>query len=255
MSIFTTIHQFNSFNLSKLQLRLFPIACCAFLRQNKRQQTCFLLFIILVGVCGSVNAATNKTDWKVFKSNDYLTVSYKKDPINHLHLIDAQLTVTSTLSGFLLFLQDYPNIPNWLDNAASATLIEQIAPNENVFITQFSAFWPVKNRELILHTKFTQLTDKSIEIQVADYGHALPETPNVIRMQLIKAFWKITPLEHGRLHIHYQVQVDPKGNLPRWLSNDVALKAMGTTLKNMYQQLPSSPFQQQTIPYIQERQD
>ncbi|WP_281557278.1 START domain-containing protein [Thalassomonas sp. RHCl1] len=191
--------------------------------------------------------------WQLWRENEHSRVRYR--PVNDSPLIEisAELKLSSTLSGFLLFLQDYPNIPNWLDNASQARLLAQITPRENIFITYFDGFWPVKAREMLIHSTYWQNPDLSVEIAVNDASHALENNTNAIRIKIHNAHWQLTPLADKQLKIHYRLIASPEGNLPLWLANKLSLRAMWKTLQALHKQLPLSKWQQKSIPGIKEQ--
>lgn len=68
---------------------------------------------------------------------------------------------------------------------------------------------------------------------------------------MISAHWLITPLINNQISIEYQFIADPQGSIPKWLINRLTLQSIWTTLDNIEQQLPDSPWQKQTLPQIE----
>lgn len=202
-----------------------------------------------------VTAETNISrlaPWKIWRENLHSRVSYRSIKDSPLIEISARLTVTSSLSGFLLFLQDYPNIPNWLANASEARILAQLSGRENIFITRFEGFWPVKTREMLIHSSYWQNPDLSVEIEVNDASDKIANTTNNIRIKIHKAHWQLLPLPGKQLKIQYSLIASPEGKLPLWLANKLSLKAMWKTLQALHKQLPQSKWQQKSIPGIKE---
>lgn len=71
-----------------------------------------------------INGSVNKHKWKLWKKAQHSNVSYRVVENSDLIEIKAQLEVTSSLAGFILFIQDTPNIPLWLDNTSQAKIIK-----------------------------------------------------------------------------------------------------------------------------------
>ena len=210
--------------------------------------------------------------WQVWRTDDDLSVSYRISGYNDLIEIKAKATLTSSLSGFIYFLEDLPQTPVWLDNAESAKIIKQISANENIFVIRFEGLWPISAREMVVHSRYWQNEDLSLEIKVTDAADSTAvnslivdglviddlvidstiATQNAIRMQVLSAHWKIVPTEVNQIDITYQFTVDPKGNIPQWLTKPVTLNGIWATLNNMREQLPKSAWQQQVNNNIQE---
>ena len=201
----------------------------------------------------SQNTDKSKNEpWQVWRQDAELKVSYRTSQYNDLLEIKAQAQVASSLAGFMYFLEDLALLPVWLDNAESAKIINQITANENIFITRFKGLWPVSAREMVVHSNYWQNDNLSVEIAVKDASDSIIVTKNTIRMQVLKAHWLVVPTKTSQIEISYQFIVDPKGNIPQWLTKPMTLNGIWTTLNNIREQLPNSPGQQKSRADIQE---
>ena len=216
-----------------------------------------LLFFSLPAAASALAASDHASQetqpaapWQVWRENEHARVRYRPATGTSLIEISASLKVSSTLSGFLLFLQDYTNIPNWLANASSARLLTQVSPRENIFMTRFDGFWPVKAREMFIHSTYRQNPDLSVEIAVFDAADKIDNASGAIRIKIIKGHWQLRPTTNRQLNIHYSLIASPEGKLPLWLANKLSLRAMWQTLQALHKQLPSSPWQQKRLPGI-----
>lgn len=203
-------------------------------------------------VANQTYSKVKEVSWELWRTNDYFKVSYRIDDVTSLIEIKAQATFESTLAGFLYFIEDLKMTPRWLDNAASAEIISKISSNEHIFITRFKRLWPFSAREMIVHSRYWQNQDLSIEIAVKDVGYNIAKTKDFVRMQVLHDHWKIIPTQPEQIAITYQFKVDPKGSIPQWLAKPMTLNAIWTTLHNMKEQLPKSKYQQQAKANIQE---
>ncbi|REL26774.1 hypothetical protein DXX93_09440 [Thalassotalea euphylliae] len=195
-----------------------------------------------------------EANWQQVRTSDTIRVSVAKVNNSRLAHIRAELTVRSSLSGFLLFLQDYTNIPNWLDNANHSELIKQVTPARNIFITYFDGVWPVKPRDMVIETQYQQQADLSIAIEVLDASDKAPANTDVIRVSVLQARWLIKPLEQtGQIKIQYKFSVDPNGAVPKWLVNQMTIRSVWQTMRNIEKQLPSSQWQQFHVDGIVEK--
>ena len=195
---------------------------------------------------------SNSTPWQVWRTKDNIMVSYRNSEFKNLLEIKAQTTIRSTLSGFIFFIEDLPQVDKWLDNVNSAEIIQQISPTENTFITRFKGLWPISAREMVVHSRFWQNNDLSIEISVTDASDINKASADAIRVKVHRAHWNIVPIKDGNIVITYQFIVDPKGKVPKWLVKSMTLRNMWRTLTNLQKQLPISPWQQQRKAHIKE---
>jgi len=191
--------------------------------------------------------------WTLWKKNEAIKISYQKLDDTPLIEIKVNATIKSTLSGFLLFIQDTDNIPNWLDNAKSSKVIKYYSVQENLFITHFNSFWPISKRYMLINSRHWQNEDLSVEIMVKDINEEEYLHHNRIKIEVKKAHWHIKPIENGNIHITYTIVADPKGVIPFWITKRVSLNSMWATMNNMLQQLPISHWQKGSLPYITEK--
>ena len=222
------------------------------------------IFLLVLSLYSPFNLATESKNvtpenssikpWKLWRNKGDIQIRYRASDHKNLIEIKAQAKLASSLAGFLYFIEDLKQMPNWLDNAKSARIIQQISPNENVFITQLRGIWPVSAREMIVHSRYWQNDDLSVEIAVTDASDTLPVNKKYVRMHVISGHWKIVPVQPGHIAITYQFIVDPKGNIPQWLSKNITRNGILTTFKNLKEQLPSSHWQQKSKSNIRELQ-
>ena len=192
--------------------------------------------------------------WTLWKKSKNLTVEYRDTSDKTLIEIRAKATINSSLSAVLLFLQDTKSIPNWLHNTRESIIIKEISARENISIITFDAFWPIKAREMIIHSQYWQNNDLSVEVAIEDVGKNYQQygSDDVIQINIVSAHWNIYPKLNNTLDIEHTIIANPNGSIPNWLANHIALKSMWKTLVNINNQLPKSPYQQQHLANIQE---
>ncbi|NMP32441.1 hypothetical protein HII17_12790 [Thalassotalea sp. M1531] len=209
------------------------------------------ILFLLITVSSIANSA--QYDWQLARSSDTIKIYKAQTKDSNFAHVRAELTTYSSLSGFLLFLQDYKNIPNWLDNANNALLIRQITPSRNLFVTHFDGIWPVKPRNMVIETEYIQQPNLSIDIYVQDASDKTEQFQNSIRIKVQHAHWHIAPQqEQGLIKINYQFNVDPKGSAPSWLVNKMTISSVWNTMQKIEQLLPNSPWQNFHITHIEE---
>ncbi|MCJ8320523.1 MAG: START domain-containing protein [Colwellia sp.] len=192
--------------------------------------------------------------WELWKQNKNLSIKYRKIPNQDLIEIHAQAKITSSLSAILLFLQDTKNIPRWLHNASYSEILKTLSSQENISKTTFDALWPIKNREMIIRSKYWQNENLSVQVVITDesVNYRQHTTNETIPINIQSAHWKITPLINNTVFIEHTIIADPMGSVPKWLANRMALKSMWETLTNIAMQLPKSSYQYQRLPNIKE---
>lgn len=175
--------------------------------------------------------------WRSYKHKDGIHVEYRRLQSSLLE-IRAQVRVQSLNGAFLHLLNDTAAISQWVENAERVELLGSPEPHSNIVHTYFHAVWPVSSRDMVTQSVWTQASDGSIQLQVSDLGQQYPAVKGYVRMREVQSRWTLTPDAEGGLLIQYQGQADPAGNLPHFIVNRVALKAMFNTFANLVRVLP-----------------
>ncbi len=206
--------------------------------------------------------------WKLWKKNSLQSVSYRPAIIDgnidkRLIEIRATATVHSSISGFLFFLQNVKNTPNWLVNASESKIIKQYSAKENSFYIKLTKIWPLQSRILMLYSIYWQNDDLSVEIKLTDAVNveeymlsAVSNLKDYLPVKTHSAHWKIIPKrskdEGTDIAIEYIFIVDGRGDTPKWLADHFSLKSIWKSMRNIRRQLPEEKWQQQTIKGITE---
>ncbi len=197
-------------------------------------------------------AKSPSSSWEIWKKKENLVVYTKTTDNNQIYL-KGNFTVSSSLSGFLLFIQDSEQVPSWLSHARKSKVIKQLGPLENIFVTYFNGVWPAEPRHMVLHTKIIQAKNGSVSIHSTDAGDKLLARKDSILIEVNRAHWEITPSRTSHtLSIDYELQITPKGDIPIAVINQMSLSSMFDSLANIQQQLPHSQWQDYELKGIRE---
>ncbi|MDX2369133.1 MAG: hypothetical protein QNK36_12130, partial [Colwellia sp.] len=199
--------------------------------------TLITAFIISDAYIVQAASLTTASPWKKWKNYKNLSVSSRVSTIDKLTEIKATALVDSSLSGFLLFIQDVNNTPKWLANANSSEIVKQLSSTENIFTVNFSAIWPLKPRHLQLHSHYWQNNDLSVEIQLKDDFSVDITHSNAVRVKFYEGHWLLTPIlnneQQKQLIVEYTFIANSGGELPKWFADQLALKSILKSMKKM----------------------
>jgi len=176
-------------------------------------------------------AMMNKQQWNKWRRTNDFSVSYVTN-VNNLITIKANISLTMSADEFLDILHDVESIPDWTAQADSAH-IEQLSPTRNILTLNFAETWPVGPRELIIESHINHC-EPFIFIDVKNVERA-PSNQDIIKMELLEGYWIIQSLSANKIEVHYVSSVDPKGDIPQWIAQKVALRNIWRTLSNLHQ--------------------
>ncbi len=206
------------------------------------------VLIMALLVSATASAVADKY-WQFESDDDGITI-YTHEHKNGLVEIRAQMFTPTSYGAFLTLLEDSDNIPNWVDNALHSRVLQQVSATENIVYTQFSAPWPVKNRDMVTYSNYW-LDELGFTLKIKDAPEStLEEQRGYIRIHSVDATWKLQKLTNGTTFIEYKVFADPGGVLPIWLVNNLSKQSARATFSKLREQLPR--YQQYSHPKINE---
>ena len=103
---------------------------------------------------------------------------------------------------------------------------------------------------MIINSRHWQDDYLSVEIEVKNVNDETYFQNDMIKIEVLKAHWLISPSNDGNINVTYTVIADPKGIIPHWIVKRISLNSLWKTMNNMYEQLPLSNWQTHTLPYI-----
>lgn len=180
------------------------------------------------------SAATE--NWEVQKDDDGIKV-YSRKTNSGYEEIKATTIVEALPIDMLTLLDNVAIASKWIDSAEKVELINSPSENERIVHSYFQAPWPVKNRDMVTHSKtiFKQAGD--VEIIVTDYSHVIPASNQYIRMENVRGVWSLKILAHGKMRVTYEGYGEPAGGLPVWLANRLVKSSTFNTFKQLRSQL------------------
>lgn len=160
--------------------------------------------------------------------------------------IKAQFVFKGRMSAFFQVLRETEHAGKWLDSAHSVNIIASPSPFEDWVHTIFDTPWPLEKRDMVTCSTWKQHIDYSIEMTVIDCGNKWPTPTNTTRMKQINARWLLRSLANHQVEVIYTGTADAGGDLPRWLSDPVAIASSLRSFRAL-QQLLSHPDYQQNV--------
>jgi ribosome-associated toxin RatA of RatAB toxin-antitoxin module len=192
-------------------------------------------------------------EWHLKKYEQGISVYTRHAEHSKLKELRSDFQVKTSLSSIVALLNDFESYPDWVYHCEKSYAALKISDKEFIQYQSVKAPWPVENRDIVIHKKFTQDPITKVVIQringMPDY---LPNVAGHIRVKVFKATWIITPLKGGMVNLEYQLLVDPSGSLPLWLVNLAVVDGPFDTEVNMKEMLMKEKYRNAKVAYIKE---
>jgi hypothetical protein len=186
-------------------------------------------FLVLAALLHSHSICAN--EWKLEKQKNSVSIYSKKADSGYKEIF-VKTIVDVNPHALIALLDDVAFSSKWIHNCIEVRILEEISPTERLINSFFSAPWPVKNRDMVFHSK-TTFNENKVQIEISDRGDTTPQHPKYVRMQNMYGLWEANALENGTSEITYTGSGNPGGNLPTFIANKELITSMFKTFQNL----------------------
>ncbi len=200
-------------------------------------------------LCTTVTTQPAIAQWKLVQDKDGVKVFLEPVPGSKIMQFKGVTTINSSLDSILAVLYDAAACPKWVHNCRQATRLRDIGFYE-AYIYQIINFpFPVKDRDLILHSVMTQDPEtKEVTIELSSAPDYIADTDNV-RIKESTGYYFLKPLPDGNVDVTWQHYTDPGGGVPKWIVNSLLTATPFRTLKNLKEIVREEKYQKARLRY------
>ncbi len=167
--------------------------------------------------------------------------------------VKVETVVVATLSQLITIFKDADNHSNWVFLSESAKIVKVIDDYNWKYYNYTDAPWPVSDRDyytrVILHQNKIDYSVTITSVAIPDYA---PEINGCVRISYIESIWVFNPIGNGSVHVSFELEVDPGGNIPAWLINLAVTKGPYNTMIGLIRELNSEKYKGINLDYIVE---
>lgn len=175
----------------------------------------------------------DKNSIKVFTRK---TKNFKVDEIK------VECEFDGRVSQLVAVLLDVNKHYEWVYKTTKSQFLKKITDTDIFFYTEIQAPWPFENRDLIVHMKMLQNSNKIITIEANNVNDFMPDKKHIVRVRYSRANWIITPLNNKKFKIEYRVQIDPGDGVPAWILNLFIANGPYDTFLKLKEQIQRPPY-------------
>jgi hypothetical protein len=206
----------------------------------------FTLAILLIRFSG-----TAQNDWVLKKDKDSIEVYNRGNEQSKFNELKVEVTLKATLSDLASLILDIDDYKSWSFNTKSAHVVKRVSPSELYYYSEINSPWPADDRDLSLHLLIRQdPLSKIMTIKIRSVPDLVPVKPNTIRVPMSSETWTVTRLDRTRIHVDYQLKLDPGGSVPAWLINTFSVKGPYETFKNLREKIQQPKYRNTAVPFI-----
>ena len=197
-----------------------------------------LLTMLLVSLCGlslTSYAQGISEDWRLELNNDDLGIHIYSRPVKGSDVREFRgvTELNASMSELVTLLRQPQRAVEWLDQVQTVDIVESQGSYQHLLYVVNSMPWPVKSRDMYLHTYISQFSTGTVIIDMMgapDYAEPVAEH---IRMTSLYGSWRFTPEGDGVISVVYQIFADPGGSLSSWAVNNTVADVFHNTMRNL----------------------
>ena len=170
--------------------------------------------------------------------------------------------IKTSLNSLVALLSDAGAMSNWVHNVEHARMLARISDVEVFAYVINRTPFPFSYRDSIIHTKISQNSETlAVTLDGKSAPHYIPESPDYVRLSLVKSYWKFVPLGNGVVEVVFQGLGEPGGNISpdishstifQWITSKLLWELPMLSMKNMKREIMKEKYQTQTFEFIKE---
>ena len=192
-------------------------------------------------------------DWKRGDTKDGITSYTREVPGSKIKALKLEADFEASASQLVAVILDINACTDWLYSTKSCAVVKAVSPSEIYYYSEISFPWPTANRDFVSHLKVVQdPATKQVTIQAENVSLYVPEKKGIVRIKESTGKWIIRTVAKNKIHIVYELQVDPGGSLPSWLVNMLSEKGPYESFKSLRKQVKKPAYANARFSFITE---
>lgn len=163
--------------------------------------------------------AEDESRWQHLMTESGVSVWLRDEPGRSLPIFKGISTLDAGMFECLAVLDDTARHVEWMSNCKVSRVVKSVDEFERYVYNRTRAPWPVSDRDAVVHGTIQGSVAKR-EVWSRFQAVSLPQLPpvdGVVRMPVLRGYYRMQALDEKRTRITYQIDADSGGMLPDWL--------------------------------------
>ena len=207
-------------------------------------------------LCALLLPSAFASNWRLDHDENGIKVYTRAIQDSRIREIKGIVTIDASLATVLAVYNDFTSYPRWNHQCKKAMLLEQLSALERYSYQDYNMPFPLKDRDLILHSVVSGSKDRVLikTMAAADFckESALPGCKTIqqssnIMIALSQSEHEFIPLTEGGVRITWTHHVEPAGSVPKWLVNSSLIDVPYNTLDKLRTQVKLEKYREAPV--------
>mgnify|MGYP005644075015 CR=1 FL=1 len=215
--------------------------------------TLLLIHLPLTAVAAETTGSENK-NWNLKRDRDSVQVYTRNVDGSPYDAIRATTIMENIrLSSLVALIMDVEACPNWADRCAESSIHEYISETEQMIYSLNDLPFPVKNRDVLTHTKWSQDPETYAVYLISNATNGIiEEVKGTLRLTEASVSWHFLPQEDGSIQVVNEAHINPGSALPGWIINMLLVETPFETMKAFREEVTSPKYADAEFEFVTE---
>jgi hypothetical protein len=215
--------------------------------------TLLLIHLPLTAVAAETTGSENK-NWNLKRDRDSVQVYTRNVDGSPYDAIRATTIMENIrLSSLVALIMDVEACPNWADRCAESSIHEYISETEQMIYSLNDLPFPVKNRDVLTHTKWSQDPETYAVYLISNATTGIiEEVKGRLRLTEASVSWNFIPQANGSIQVVNEAHINPGSALPGWIINMLLVETPFETMKAFREEVTSSKYADAEFGFVTE---
>ena len=196
------------------------------------KQGVMLLCLLLLASTGMAQ----ERQWKLITDRDGIQVFRAHNDDSRIKTFRGEADINlQDFRSIGPIMDDYDFVADWLHMVSAIKGVSRRSASDRTVWVSTQLPWPVSDRDAFLSVQLSQDPDSYVVRLPFHNIDGQPEKDGFVRIPRMRGFFEFRPLAPGRLHVTFQVILDPGGYMPAWLANLILRDIPYFSLKRLRQ--------------------
>ncbi|MEQ8471727.1 MAG: START domain-containing protein [Marinoscillum sp.] len=194
----------------------------------QKTKTAFLFTSLIF--CVTSYTLAQEADWQLKKDKEGIQVYTRESSNSDLDEFKGIGIINASVDKLVSTLKDADQMHQWANCKTSRLIL--LEGNEQVNYTITEVPFPMQDRDSYTRLEYLEVKN-GVKVKITAIPGFKPANDGMTRIPYLNGFWLFERISDTQSEITYQLQADPGGSIPAWMSNAGSVDTPFDAIKNL----------------------